>query len=197
MRKLNSQINSELSEAVWYSPVPNYKGKRFDKVESDLSTIPVLRRPFCFRFEVRKGICSVLVGLQPFIAENLERIRSPLTRPLHWNGLWWVYLEVSKKLFWKKNLVRCYGFLKRLDSGQITLFFVVVFFFYCWESSLLWIAQSWQCFRKIRGGGGCFLDNSNPCILTTVGHIKTNLEVLGRLQPHFFLLHRFTRGRFT
>ena len=129
MRKLNSQINSELSEAVWYSPVPNYKGKRFDKVESDLSTIPVLRRPFCFRFEVRKGICSVLVGLQPFIAENLERIRSPLTRPLHWNGLWWVYLEVSKKLFWKKNLVRCYGFLKRLDSGQITLFFVVVFSF--------------------------------------------------------------------
>ena len=80
--------------------------------------------------------------------------------------------------------VRCYGFLKRLDLGQITLFFLFVFF-YCWESSLLWIAQSWQCFRKIRGGG-CFLDISKPCILTTVGHIQTNMEVLGRLRPHFF-----------
>jgi len=65
-----------------------------------------------------------------------------------WNGFW----DISKKLFLKK-IVRCYSFLKRLDLGLITFFSVFFFFFYCWESSLPWTAQSWQCFRKIRGGG--------------------------------------------
>jgi len=66
--------------------------------------------------------------------------------------------------------------------------FYLFFWFYCWESSLPWTAQSWQCFRKISVGEGCFLDISNPCISETVGHIKTNMEVLGRLRPHFLLV---------
>jgi len=37
-----------------------------------------------------------------------------------------------------------------------------------------------------QNSGGGVLDISNPCILKTVGHIETNMEVLGRLRPHFF-----------
>ena len=39
---------------------------------------------------------------------------------------------------------------------------------------------------KLGVGVRCFLDISNPCISKTVGFIKTNMEVLGRLRPHFF-----------
>jgi len=42
-----------------------------------------------------------------------------------WNGFW----DISKKLFKKKTFVSCYGFLKCLDLGQITLFFVFGCFF--------------------------------------------------------------------
>ena len=39
-----------------------------------------------------------------------------------------VFEIFQKNCFEKKNFVRCYGYLRRLDLGQITLFFVVVFF---------------------------------------------------------------------
>jgi len=53
---------------------------------------------------------------------------------------WTVFEAFRKNSFWK-NFFRFYGFLKRLDLGQITLWFFFPFFFYCWESSLLWTAQ--------------------------------------------------------
>jgi len=37
------------------------------------------------------------------------------------------------------------------------------------------------------GVGGCFPDISNPCITKNVGHIKTDMELLGRLRPHFLI----------
>ena len=97
----------------------------------------------------------------------------------------WNFWDISKKLFLKK-LCQMLRFPKRawLRSNYVVFLFFV-FFFLCWESSLLWTAQSWQCFCKIRGGG-CFLGISNPCISKTVEDIKTNMEVLGRLRPHFF-----------
>ena len=35
------------------------------------------------------------------------------------------------------------------------------------------------------GDGGVFWDISNRCISKTVGDLKTHMEVLGRLRPHF------------
>jgi len=96
------------------------------------------------------------------------------------------FLRYFKKLF-LKNFVRCYGFLKRLDLGQITLPFFV-FFSYCWESNLVSPGQHSRGNVSAKlGEGFFFLDISNPCISNTVRDIKTNMEVLGCLRPHFFM----------
>jgi len=92
----------------------------------------------------------------------------------------------EKKMFFEKTLSDAWflRFPKTFWIGSNNVFFS---FFYCWESSLPWTARSRDnVSAKLGVGWGCFLDISSLCISKTVGHIKTNMEVWGRLRPHFF-----------
>ena len=96
--------------------------------------------------------------------------------------------DISKKLFFKK-LCQMLRFPKRawLGSNYVVFLFFVFFSFFAGN-----LVSSGQHSRgnvsaKLGVGGRCFLDISNPCISKTVGHIETNMEVLGRVRPHFFV----------
>jgi len=82
-----------------------------------------------------------------------------------------------------KKFVRGLGSQKRLDLGEIRL----KCFFYLRIEGLPWTAQSGHYSSKIRGGV-VFCDISNLRISKTIGDIKTNMDLLGRLQPHFWNL---------
>jgi len=101
-----------------------------------------------------------------------------------WNGFW----DISEKLFLKK-LCQMLRFPKTSWIGSNYVVFCLFFSFFSFIAGNL--VSSGQHSRdnvsaKL-GVGKCFLDISNPCISKTVGHIKTNMEVLGRLRPHFYV----------
>jgi len=56
--------------------------------------------------------------------------------------------EIFRKKLFLKKLCKMLRFPKTSWLGSNNFFF-----FYRWEYSLPWTAQSWQCFRKIRSGG--------------------------------------------
>jgi len=103
-----------------------------------------------------------------------------------WNGFW----DISKKLFLKK----LFQMLRFPKTSWLGPNYVVFFRF----SSSFIAGNQVSSGQHSRGnvsaklGVGVFLDISNPCISKTVGHIKTNMEVLGRLRPHF-LRYRYEK----
>ena len=86
----------------------------------------------------------------------------------------------EKNCFWK-NFDRCCGF-KRLDLGQITLFFFVFFI----AGNLVSPGQhSLGNVSAKLGVGGVFSRYFEPLYLKNCGTYQNEHEVLGRLRPYF------------
>ena len=93
------------------------------------------------------------------------------------------------EIFWKKLfLKKVCQMLRFPKTSWLGLNNVVYLFFLLLLGNVVSSGQHRRGNVSAKSGvRGCFPHISNPCISKTVGHIKTNMELLGRRRPHFWI----------
>jgi len=93
----------------------------------------------------------------------------------------------EKNCFWKNSII-CYGFLKRLDLGQITSFVFFCVFSSVIAEILVFPEQHSRGNVSAKLGVGGVYRYFEPLYLNNCWTFQNVHGILGRLRPHFFLL---------